>query len=99
MLPSRCQGFVNKIHIKNAARLKGSLLVYANKLEWGRESALLEDASDWIEDIGLNEDVIASSDDSTSFDGDFTQSDSESDVDSDVDSVDDAEHNRCSSDD
>ena len=96
------QGFVKENHIKNAAFLKGSLLVYANKLGWGRESALLEDASDWLEDIGFNEeDVIASSDDATSSDGDFTQSDSdsESDVDSDVDSVDDAEHDKCSSDD
>ena len=96
------QGFVKENHIKNAACLKGSLLVYANKLEWGRESALLEDASDWLEDIGFNEeDVITSSDDATSSDGDFTQSDSdsESDVDSDVDSVDDAEYDKCSSDD
>ena len=31
------QGFVKENHIKNAARLKGSLLVYANKLGWGRE--------------------------------------------------------------
>ena len=27
------QGFVKENHMKNAARLKGSLLVYANKLE------------------------------------------------------------------
>ena len=38
-------GFVNETHIKNAARMEGSLLVYANKFELWR-TAWLEHASD-----------------------------------------------------
>ena len=44
---------------RTLASMKGSLLVYANKLGWGRESALLEDASDWLEDIGFNEGITS----------------------------------------